>query len=115
MLPALPPPSKKQKNSHGNHTETMGAADHCLYRHLWPPLAPSGAGPNLWCTFIGSLVMSPLTDSIETTAAVAAIVVGGSSGNSNSNSDAMAVATAMAKALEMTATMVKTAVAAAPE
>jgi hypothetical protein len=57
LFPALPPPFKKQKN----HTETMGAAGHCLYRRLWP----SGAGSNLWHALIGSWVMPPLTGSIK--------------------------------------------------
>ena len=61
LLPALSPPSKKPKNSHGSHTETMGATGHYLYRHIWP----SGAGSNLWCAFIGSWVMPPSTGSIE--------------------------------------------------
>jgi len=58
---ALPPPSKKQKNSHGSHTETMGAVGHCLYRRLWP----SGAGSKLWRVLVGSWVMPPSTGSIE--------------------------------------------------
>ena len=54
-------PLQEAKNSHGSHTETMGAAGHCLYRRLWP----SGAGSNLWCALIGSWVMPPSNGSIK--------------------------------------------------
>ena len=115
LLSALPSPSKKQKNSHGSHTETMGAAGHCLYRRLWL----SGAGSNLWRVLIGSWVMPPLTGSIAiegggektlyfTTAEMAAIVVVAATATATAmmtTAAAAAEATAMAKALEMMTTM----------
>ena len=55
--PFLPPPEAKNRS----HTETMGAAGHCLYRRLWP----SGAGSNIWRALIGSWVMPPSNGSIE--------------------------------------------------
>jgi hypothetical protein len=50
-----------QKNSHGSHTETIGAAGHCLYCRIWP----SGAGSNRWRALIKSWEMPPLIGSIE--------------------------------------------------
>jgi hypothetical protein len=62
LLPALPPPTKKQKTHTTEVTrKTMGAAGHCLYHQLWS----YGIGSNQWRTLIGSWVMLPLTGSIK--------------------------------------------------
>jgi len=52
---------QKQKNSQGSRMETMGAAGHGLYRHLWVARARS----NRQCALIGSWVTPPTTGAIK--------------------------------------------------
>jgi hypothetical protein len=52
---------QKQKNSQGSRMETMGAAGHGLYRHLWAARARS----NQRRALIGSWVTPPTTRAIE--------------------------------------------------
>ena len=120
LLSALPSLSKKQKNSHGSHTEIMGATGHCLYHRLWP----SGAGSNLWRAFMGSWVMPPLTGSIKIErGGEKNITINhgcggcdcGSGSNSDSNSDGDGRGDGGSEALKITTTTAETAVAAAPE
>ena len=118
MLPALPPPARAKNRS---HTETMGAAGHCLYRRLWP----SGAGSNIWRALIGSWVMPPSNGSIEIKrGGEKNITINhgcgggdcGSGGNSESKSDdGDGGGDGGGKALKITTTAAETAVAAAPE
>ncbi len=52
---------QKQKNSQGSRMETMGAAGHGLYRHLWAARARS----NRRRALIGSWVTPPTTRAIK--------------------------------------------------